>query len=46
MTHIQERERHWNTVYASRASDEVSWFQRTPATSLQLIEAAGAGPGT
>jgi hypothetical protein len=46
MSDQQERRRHWNTVYASRASESVSWFQSRPATSLELIDAAGAGAGT
>ncbi len=35
------RQEHWNQVYLTKAPDEVSWHQTTPATSLQLIEAAG-----
>jgi hypothetical protein len=40
------RKRHWNAVYTAKASESVSWFQSTPSTSLELIEATGAGPGT
>ena len=32
---------HWNRVYRTSAADEVSWYQGTPALSLELIEAAG-----
>lgn len=32
---------HWNQVYETKAPDELSWFQPSPATSLKLIEAAG-----
>ncbi|NMM32849.1 MAG: class I SAM-dependent methyltransferase [Phycicoccus sp.] len=28
---------HWDTVYGTKATDEVSWFQRQPTTSLRLI---------
>jgi SAM-dependent methyltransferase len=28
---------HWERVYAENASDEVSWFEPTPRTSLELI---------
>jgi len=28
---------HWDEVYATRAPAEVSWFQRTPAISLRLL---------
>lgn len=40
-----QRKRHWNALYASRV-ERVSWFQPVPSTSLALIAAAGAGPGT
>lgn len=30
---------HWDDVYATRAVDEVSWFQSEPTTSLELIDA-------
>ena len=32
---------HWQQVYQTKGERDVSWFQQTPATSLQLIEAAG-----
>lgn len=31
------RKLHWNTIYKSKNIDEVSWFQPTPETSLNLI---------
>jgi SAM-dependent methyltransferase len=34
---------HWDRIYATKAADEVSWFQREPALSLELIERV-AGP--
>ena len=37
--------RHWEQVYRARASDEVSWFQAEPATSLRLITSAGVPTG-
>jgi trans-aconitate methyltransferase len=37
----EERAAHWENVYASKAEDEVSWFQERPAISLDLIHAAG-----
>lgn len=46
MTGQNERKGHWNAVYTAKAGEGGSWFQATPATSLELIEAAGAGPGT
>ena len=33
-----ERVRHWDDVYESRGETAVSWFQPTPAVSLELIE--------
>jgi trans-aconitate methyltransferase len=33
---------HWDEVYATRAIDEVSWYQRDPATSFRLVRAAAA----
>jgi len=28
---------HWDTVYGTKATDEVSWYQRRPATSERLL---------
>ncbi len=36
---------HWDHVYATKADDSVSWFEPSPAFSLELIEAAGVGLG-
>ena len=33
---------HWEEVYATRAANEVSWYQRDPATSVRLVEASSA----
>lgn len=35
---------HWEAVYSSKAVDSVSWFQATPAPSLQALDTLGAGP--
>jgi trans-aconitate methyltransferase len=35
------RKDHWNTVYSTKAPDDVSWFQSRPEVSLQLIERTG-----
>jgi ubiquinone/menaquinone biosynthesis C-methylase UbiE len=40
------RQAHWQNVYATKAENEVSWFQESPAISLELIRAAGAPPRT
>ncbi|KVW96208.1 class I SAM-dependent methyltransferase [Thiobacillus denitrificans] len=33
-----DRRQHWETVYHSKAADDVSWFQPHAAPSLRLIE--------
>lgn len=35
------RRAHWNRVYQTRTPDGVSWYQRRPEISLELIAAAG-----
>jgi hypothetical protein len=44
VTDSDERARHWAGTYGSRASDDVSWFQREPTVSLRLLGEAGLGP--
>jgi ubiquinone/menaquinone biosynthesis C-methylase UbiE len=34
-----ERKAHWEKVYGSRAPDSVSWYQKEPRKSLELIKA-------
>jgi ubiquinone/menaquinone biosynthesis C-methylase UbiE len=36
---MEHPELHWRNVWASKAPDQVSWFERDPATSLDLIGA-------
>lgn len=36
-----DRTSHWQRVYTTKAEADVSWFETSPAISLQLIEAAG-----
>jgi trans-aconitate methyltransferase len=38
------RRHHWENVYATKGEDEVSWFQRAPSQSLELMTCAGATP--
>jgi SAM-dependent methyltransferase len=33
---------HWENVYTTKSENEVSWFQQSPAPSLELIVQAGA----
>jgi 2-polyprenyl-3-methyl-5-hydroxy-6-metoxy-1,4-benzoquinol methylase len=39
-------EGHWEQVYRSRSSTEVSWFQAEPSTSLRLIGSVAEGGGS
>ncbi len=36
-----DRQEHWEHVYASKAHDDVSWFEPTPETSLALVLSEG-----
>jgi SAM-dependent methyltransferase len=36
------RQAHWENVYTTKRENEVSWFQQSPAPSLELIVQAGA----
>jgi SAM-dependent methyltransferase len=36
-----ERQVHWEKVYQTKSEREVSWFQESPAISLDLIRATG-----
>lgn len=38
-----DRQQHWESVYRTRATDEVSWFQPHAASSLRLIHETGVG---
>ena len=42
----EDRKDHWETVYATKHENEVSWFQDDPAPSLELIERAHPGKDT
>lgn len=37
------RQLHWDTVYATKAIDETSWYESSPETSLAFIRGAGIG---
>lgn len=41
-----ESKAHWERVYSTKGSDEVSWYQANPAPSLRLLNDAGIGPNT
>lgn len=40
---MPDRVEHWDQMYATKSSDELSWTQSTPSTSLSLISSL-AGP--
>ncbi|WP_440636574.1 class I SAM-dependent methyltransferase [Bradyrhizobium sp. PUT101] len=42
---MSDRATHWDHVYATKGEAEVSWFQDSPATSLDLIRAANPDHG-
>jgi ubiquinone/menaquinone biosynthesis C-methylase UbiE len=37
---VTDQKAHWETVYRTKRADEMSWFQREPAISLDLIRRA------
>ena len=38
-----ERQAHWQNLYQARAERDVSWFEESPAVSLDLVRATGVG---
>jgi trans-aconitate methyltransferase len=40
------RKSHWDNVYGTKDETDVSWFQATPAPSLDLLKAIGASAET
>jgi SAM-dependent methyltransferase len=40
------RQTHWENVYTTKGEAEVSWFQETPAPSLELLELVGVKPSS
>ncbi|HNE49756.1 MAG TPA: class I SAM-dependent methyltransferase [Chitinophagales bacterium] len=38
------RKAHWENIYQTKTPQEVSWYQPTPNTSLELLEAANITP--
>ncbi|MGO9246644.1 MAG: class I SAM-dependent methyltransferase [Verrucomicrobiia bacterium] len=40
------RQEHWNQVYQTKGSQDVSWYQRRPDFSLALIAASGVSKNT
>jgi len=40
------RRTHWETVYVTKAENEVSWFQDNPSPSIEAIALTGATPAS
>lgn len=43
---MSDRSIHWDSVYATKGEEEVSWFQDSPAISLEMIRAADPDSGS
>ncbi|MEO6074585.1 MAG: class I SAM-dependent methyltransferase, partial [Burkholderiales bacterium] len=43
---MTERQAHWNEAYTTNAETNVSWYQRNPSRSLELITAAAPCTGS
>lgn len=43
---MNERRDHWETVYRTKGEADVSWFEETPALSLDLLRIVGAKPSS
>jgi hypothetical protein len=43
---MTDRRDHWTGVYTAKDSAEVSWFQREPRSSLELLEECAFQPST
>ncbi|TFV68839.1 class I SAM-dependent methyltransferase [Bradyrhizobium frederickii] len=43
---MSDRSSHWDSVYATKGEDEVSWFQNSPSTSLAMIRATNPDRGS
>jgi SAM-dependent methyltransferase len=41
-----DRQSRWDEIYATKSEREVSWFQETPAVSLDLLSLVGATNGS
>ena len=44
MTSAVDRRRHWDRVFEERGPTGVSWYERSPRMSLEMIGLTGAGP--
>lgn len=33
------KKQHWETVFTTKEENEVSWYQKQPQTSIQLVQA-------
>ena len=35
------RNEHWNRIYATKSGEQVSWFEVSPAVSMEFLQLAG-----
>ena len=42
----EDRQAHWQNAYTTKGETDVSWFEDTPARSLELIAGTGATPSS
>ena len=33
-----DRKEHWDNIYQNKSTDDVSWYQRVPGTSLDFVK--------
>jgi hypothetical protein len=43
---MSDRQQHWEGAYATNGPEAVSWYEPSPAVSLELLEALGVGAPT
>lgn len=46
VTKVTGRGDYWDAIYRARRAEEVSWYQRVPVMSLQMLFADGASPAS
>src|SRR5688572_7523176 len=41
---MDAKQKHWETIYSTKAVDSVSWYREHLESSIRLIDSAGLGP--
>ncbi|MBF0456298.1 MAG: class I SAM-dependent methyltransferase [Nitrospirae bacterium] len=44
MNNHNERKKHWDNVYKNKQPDKLSWYEKYPVVSFDMIDATGVGP--